>query len=79
MMTPNPRFRCPACGFTVFNRRLSACESCKAPLPQSMQMDDGDRLRLAQDEERNAKARQDLARQAAELEAQKQRRRGDGG
>ena len=42
-------------------------------------MTEDDRLRLAQDEQRNAQVRKELARQAEELEAQKQRRRGDGG
>lgn len=78
-MTPNPRFRCPACGFTVFNRRLSTCESCKAPLPENMRLTEAECTRMEQDEERNARTRQELARQAEELERQKQRRRGDGG
>ncbi|MGB2881892.1 MAG: hypothetical protein WBC08_09005 [Rhodoferax sp.] len=78
-MTPNPRFRCPACGFTVFNRRLPTCESCSVPLPEAMRLTEAERARIAQDEERNARTRQELARQAEELEQQKERRRGDGG
>jgi hypothetical protein len=27
---------CPACGFTVFNRRYPKCESCGAVLPESI-------------------------------------------
>ena len=28
--------RCPECGFIVFNRRHSACESCGAELPKAL-------------------------------------------
>jgi hypothetical protein len=31
-----PNFKCPACGFTVFNRRYPTCERCKAALPAGM-------------------------------------------
>ena len=27
------RYKCPSCGFSVFNRRVANCESCHAPLP----------------------------------------------
>lgn len=30
------RYRCPDCNFPVFNRRVSKCESCGAPLPAEM-------------------------------------------
>ena len=26
-------FRCPACGFSIFNRRVPNCEACLATLP----------------------------------------------
>ena len=29
-------FRCPACGFRIFNRRLAACESCGDALPPDL-------------------------------------------
>jgi hypothetical protein len=27
------RYRCPGCGFQIFNRRVPKCESCGAALP----------------------------------------------
>lgn len=30
------RFRCPQCGFTIFNRRVPHCEKCKAALPADL-------------------------------------------
>jgi hypothetical protein len=29
----NMKYRCPACGFNIFNRRIAKCESCRADLP----------------------------------------------
>lgn len=29
-------FRCPACGFRIFSRRIMKCESCGAPLPVAL-------------------------------------------
>jgi hypothetical protein len=40
---PIPRahgFRCPACGFSVYNRRLANCEKCHAPLPPGLRFTD---------------------------------------
>jgi hypothetical protein len=78
-MTPNTRFRCPACGFAVFNRRVAACEACHAQLPAELGFTAADLARLAEDEARNAAIRQELARQAEELERKRQQRKGDGG
>ncbi|MDO8283982.1 MAG: hypothetical protein Q7T69_03140 [Rhodoferax sp.] len=78
-MTPPIRFRCPACGFTVFNRRLATCESCHASLPVALRFTAAELARLAEDEARNAETRKELARQAEELERQRQKRKGDGG
>lgn len=78
-MTTNTRFRCPACGFGVFNRRLATCEACHASLPTDLRFTPADLQRLSEDEARNAAVRKDLARQAEELERQKQKRKGDGG
>ena len=33
---PQNRFRCPACGFAIFNRRIKNCESCKVDLPPEL-------------------------------------------
>ena len=78
-MTTSTRFKCPACGFTIFNRRLAACESCKAPLPVALQFNDTELARLEQESARIEKIRRDMAREAERLEEEKQRRRGDGG
>jgi hypothetical protein len=79
MLTPTFRFRCPDCGFTVFNRRLSTCESCRAPLPAALRFTVAELARLSEDEDRNGETRKELARQAEELERQRQKRKGDGG
>lgn len=78
-MTLHTRFRCHACGFTVFNRRLATCESCHANLPVELRFTAADLVRLAEDEARNTETRKELACQAEELERQRQKRRGDGG
>jgi hypothetical protein len=78
-MTDPARFRCPACGFAVFNRRVSACESCKAPLPASLRFNDDELARLEKESARIDKIRRDMAQEAQRLEEEKRRRRGDGG
>lgn len=30
------RYRCPACGFQIFNRRVPKCESCGVKLPPEL-------------------------------------------
>jgi uncharacterized membrane protein len=30
------RYRCPACDFPIYNRRVKRCESCGAELPQAL-------------------------------------------
>ena len=30
------RYRCPACGFQIFNRRVPKCESCGTVLPPDL-------------------------------------------
>jgi hypothetical protein len=30
------KYRCPACGFQIFNRRVAKCESCGAALPAEL-------------------------------------------
>ena len=79
LMTDSSRFRCPACGFTVFNRRIAACESCKAPLPANLMFTGKELARLEEESARIAKIRADMAREAERLEQERQRRRGDGG
>ena len=78
-MTTSMRFKCPACGFSVFNRRLNLCEACKAPLPISLGFNEKELALLEEEALRNAKIRRDLAREAEQIEAKKKRRREDGG
>lgn len=78
-MTAANRFRCPACGFSVLNRRVTTCEACKAPLPSTLRFSEKELAQLAEEALRIEKIRRDLAREAERLEAEKQRRRGDGG
>ena len=78
-MADSSRFRCPACGFTVFNRRVAACESCKAPLPENLRFSESELARLEEESVRIEKIRRDMAREAERLEEERQRRRGDGG
>jgi hypothetical protein len=78
-MSDSARFRCPACGFTVFNRRIAACESCKAPLPADLMFSGKELARLEQESARIEKIRADMAREAERLEEERQRWRGDGG
>jgi hypothetical protein len=30
------RYKCPSCGFQIFNRRIAKCESCGAALPEEL-------------------------------------------
>jgi hypothetical protein len=56
---PIPRahgFRCPACGFSVYNRRLANCEKCHAPLPPGLRFTDE---QIATMEAREAKVEAD--------------------
>ena len=46
--------RCPDCGFQVFNRRYPKCESCGAPLPETIVYSPAQRhALLVADEERS--------------------------
>ena len=78
-MTDSSKFRCPGCGFTVFNRRVAACESCKAPLPANLMFSGKELARLEEESARIAKIRADMALESERLEEERQRRRGDGG
>jgi len=31
-------FRCPGCGFRIFSRRITKCESCGAPIPVALML-----------------------------------------
>jgi predicted RNA-binding Zn-ribbon protein involved in translation (DUF1610 family) len=78
-MSTTSRFRCPACGTTIFNRRIPRCESCKAALPVELLLNAGQTAFLDAEYEQHEKARIEMARAAAELERKRIRERGDGG
>lgn len=78
-MQASARFRCPACGFRVFNRRLSHCERCAQPLPADLAYGPSELALIAAEEQRALQARAVLARQAEQAERERQKRRGDGG
>jgi predicted ATP-dependent serine protease len=69
MMNSESRFRCPACGFAVYNRRVSKCESCSATLPNELLFTSEELRSIEAEHESNEKIRQQLAREAAEREA----------
>jgi hypothetical protein len=78
-MNLNTGFKCPSCGFTVFNRRVTKCEACSATLPAEFRFTDAELARIEAEHESNEKIRQALAREAAEREeAEAKRRNGDG-
>jgi len=78
-MNSDIRFRCPACGFAVFNRRLAKCESCSAALPNELRYSSEELKSIEAEHESNETIRRQLAREAAEREASEaERRRFDG-
>jgi ribosomal protein L37E len=78
-MNSDTRFRCPACGFAVFNRRVAKCESCSAALPNEVRYTSEELKSIEAEHESNEKIRQQLVRGAAEREASgAERRRFDG-
>ena len=78
-MTTTNRFRCPACDFAIYNRRVNTCESCGANLPDELLLSARQLAYIDSEHARDEKIRQDLARKAEELRKQRERRRGDGG
>ena len=79
MTKSDSRFRCPACGFAVYNRRVVKCESCSAALPTELRFTSEELKSIEAEHESNEKIRQQLAREAAEREAsEEERRRFDG-
>ena len=42
--------RCPKCGFIVFNRRHSKCESCETELPRALLYSEAERESLRKSE-----------------------------
>jgi len=75
----NSPFRCPACNFAVFNRRVARCEKCGRELPQDRRFSPRDLALLAEEQARVDEARQDLQREREEEERKREQRRGSGG
>jgi predicted RNA-binding Zn-ribbon protein involved in translation (DUF1610 family) len=79
IMSTNKRYRCPGCGFAVFNRRVAHCESCGAALPAEFGFSAKDLALLDAEHERIAKQRNDLAKEEEEAHRKRLARRGSGG
>jgi len=47
------RFRCPACGFRVYNRRVRYCEKCKAALPPEFQYTEAELAKIEEERRKN--------------------------
>jgi ribosomal protein L37E len=75
MTNSDSRFRCPACGFAVYNRRVAKCESCSAALPAELRFTPEELKAIEAEHESNEKVRQQLAREAADREASEAERR----
>ena len=60
LMNTTSRFRCPACGFAVFNRRIAKCESCGGALPADLLYSPEELLMIEQEHAKNEKTRQEL-------------------
>jgi hypothetical protein len=56
-MDTTSRFRCPACDFAIFNRRISNCESCGEALPKDLLYSPEDLLVIEQEHAKNEKIR----------------------
>ena len=70
------RFRCPACQFPIFNRRVAACAE---KLPADLLFSPEHLSLLDAEHAKNESVREDMAKEADELERQRVKRRGDGG
>lgn len=60
------RFRCPACGFVVYNRRVAKCESCSALLPAELRYTPEELQASEAEHEGNEAIRRQVAREARE-------------
>jgi hypothetical protein len=47
------QYRCPACGFSIFNRRLAVCESCGGALPPDLLFSSEEKAALDAEHERS--------------------------
>jgi uncharacterized membrane protein YgcG len=67
-MASNQRFECPACGFLIYNRRVSKCEACSAELPKELlltprQIAELDAAHEKSRKEREARAQRDKSQE----------------
>lgn len=72
-MISSPRFKCPVCDFTVFNRRAAKCESCAAALPNELRFTPEELKFIDAEHASNELIRQQIA-QRGEAEAELRRR-----
>ena len=59
---PTVKYRCPSCGFQIFNRRVSTCESCGAALPSELLFSQEQIAALDAEHEKSEKQRRARAR-----------------
>lgn len=58
------KFRCPACGFQIFNRRIAKCEACGSQLPNELLFTPEEVAKLDAQYEQNRKHREEQMRRA---------------
>lgn len=58
------KYQCPACGFQIFNRRVSKCEGCGDVLPKALLFTSEEIAALDAQYERNRKEREEQGRKA---------------
>jgi hypothetical protein len=51
------KYRCPACGFQIFNRRVAKCESCGVAVPRDLLLSAQEASKLDARYERGTKER----------------------
>ncbi len=60
--TTMSKYRCPECGFRIFNRRVPRCESCGSLLPEELLLTAEERAALDAAYEKSATQRAEQAR-----------------
>jgi DNA-directed RNA polymerase subunit RPC12/RpoP len=58
------KYRCPSCGFQIFNRRFPKCESCGATLPSELLFTPEEIAALDAEHEKSRREREARARKA---------------
>jgi hypothetical protein len=57
-------FRCPTCGFQIFNRRVQKCESCGNSLPSELLLTAAEMKQLDTEYERARQEREESSRKS---------------